>query len=238
MAISFEKIMEDRISLRNMIPNKPLNKEQKGKIIKAFKLSPSWVNAQTNSLILIESKDIKKKIREITGQQHIEDCSLFVIILGDFHKLNKMWELQNLKTLTHDEVMSDITVSIAMHDGGIIGSSIMNMVGSMGLVTVPIGHIRMESVEPQVREVLKLPKDAFIVMGVCIGYENKGIPRSERPARMSEDMDVYYEEYNPNLLNHDNVAAYDKIYEDSLRKNKWTSMTHNFWFEFSGAVKK
>lgn len=214
-------------SIRSYL-DRPISEELLEQIIKAVQSAPNWVNIQHVSIIAIKNKERKKKFASLCGnQRHIEEAPVFLIFCADYYRTHLACKGKNQPI---DKVLKDIdNLIVGSHEVGIALGTAVVAAESLGLGTVVIGDIRLNSLE--VIKELNLPKYVIPILGLCIGYsaQNPGLkPRLPKDA-------VYFEEiYNHNL--YELIKEYDEKYAkylkerpDNNRISNWTELVADFY---------
>lgn len=162
---------------------------------------PTSSNIQAYSIIVIKDPETKKKLAELgNNQQHIIDCPVFLAFVAD---------------LTHPAFASTMqdadfdgrtleSALLAAIDAALVGVTVSLAAGTMGLGSVLIGAMRNQPLE--VAELLRLPKRAFVVFGLCVGWPKA--PPHVKP-RLPLAMVVHREFYHGEGYA-EHVAQYDR----------------------------
>ncbi|ORX49981.1 nitro/flavin reductase [Piromyces finnis] len=211
--------------------DQPIEQEKLELIIKAAQVAPNWCNGQQVSIIAVKDKERKAKLCHCCfDQPWINECPVFLIFCADNYRTNLIFNKNNDKEGGERYIKKLDTVVIGSHDVGIAMQNAVVAAESMGLGTVPIGGIRIQSLE--VVDILKLPKYVIPIVGLCVGYPdaNPGIkPRLPPKA-------VYFEEtYNTEDVEK-GVAEYDEEYKKYLgnrseneRESTWTDSVYSMY---------
>jgi len=145
-------------------------------------------NMQAYSMIVVKDPATKRKLAALGNQQkHIEDCPVFMAFVADLTHPMSASATQG-KTFRGTTLESCLLAAI---DAALVGQTVQLAAGTMGLGSVMIGAMRNHPLE--VAEVLRLPKRAFVVFGLCLGWPKT--PWRAKP-RLSPEMVVHREFYD------------------------------------------
>jgi len=143
----------------------------------------------------------------------ISNCSVFLIWVADLHRVDFI--LRN--TSTNSELLKQ-TARAEYHLKAIIDAALASQAfaisaESMGLGVMYCGAIRQISAEHFEKE-FGFPKLTFPIFGMAVGYPTEEFVSKPKP-RLATDLILHRGKYNA-LSNMDNVAEYNKIYEDKF----------------------
>ncbi|WP_163654523.1 NADPH-dependent oxidoreductase [Listeria sp. PSOL-1] len=182
---SLIKQMANHRSIRKYETNREIPTEQLNAIIESAQRAPSWMNGQQYSIIGIKNQARKDKLAELTGNPYVADCSVFLIFVADFYRIQLASEKHGKSFGAKTE--PDLLL-VAATDIGLACENAILAAESFDLGTVCIGGIRRNLAEASA--FLGLPEFVFPVVGLCIGYpadRPKVKPRLPKAA-------VYFEE--------------------------------------------
>ena len=222
--------MLERGSVRSFDPTQKLSPETLETILKAAQQSPTSISGQQYSVIVIEDEAQKDKLLEYTmsssglPQQHVKDCSVFLLFLIDFHKTDLVLKKEGSTMGIHHGMEGLLIGSV---DVGISLGAATAAAEALGLGTVAIGAIR-RSAEDIIKE-FKLPQYTFPVVGLCIGYPLDNIkpaPKLRLPLS-SFAHKAHYQVSDLNAL----LDKYNKEISESMNAPdfKWTSFIASFY---------
>lgn len=141
-------------------------------IIELARRAPSSVNGQQISLIYTKDRDIIEKIAHLSGgQAQISDCSVFVSIIGDFYRDRVYLESVGEKLTDDVQRLKDVIAT----DAGIMAMVLNYAAMEKGYGCTIIGGVKQATEE--ISEILGLPKDTYIALGLTIG-----VPTAEAKA--------------------------------------------------------
>jgi nitroreductase len=148
-------------------------------------------NMQWWSAVAITDPAKKKQLAAWAGnQKHIEDCPLYIAWVVDMSRNQAIG----------DEMKEDFTTMpwletwlCACMDVAFAAQNAVVAAESLGLGTVYIGAMRNEPLG--VAELLGLPKQSFVLFGLCIGYPTeKGV--GEVKPRLPQASVLHHERYD------------------------------------------
>ena len=203
--------------------NLPVEDEKIKLIIKAAQAAPNWTNGQQVSIIAVKNKSTKEMLQKFCwNQKFISECSVFLVFCSDFYRVSLAFEKYG-KIEKFKEYMDRIdTVIIGSHDVGIAMQNAIVAAESLGLGTVCIGGVRVQSLN--ITKELNLPKYVIPICGLCVGYadEDPGLkPRFPMEA-------VFFEEKYDTEKVKSGIEEYDEIYKNYLAKRKENSRDSNW----------
>jgi len=136
-------------------------------LISAVQQSPSSINGQQTSLVVVRDADRRKRVSEIAGgQPWIAEAPVFIAVVMDFHNTALAGEKKGLQQVIHESLEATVVGAV---DAGIILDNLITAAESLGLGIVPIGGIRYDPAA--MIELLQLPPLIFPIVGMCLGYE-------------------------------------------------------------------
>ncbi len=187
--------------------DKTVSDELLDDLISAVQQSPSSINAQQTSLVVVRNTNTRKRISEIAGgQPWIAEAPVFITVIMDFYKTSLAGQKKGLQQKIHESLESTVVGSV---DAGIILGNLITAAESLGLGIVPIGGIRNDPAE--MIELLQLPPLTFPVAGLCLGYERgESYVKPRLPVSSFRHDEVYktnglqktIEEYDQTLMAH------------------------------------
>ncbi|HED35812.1 MAG TPA: NADPH-dependent oxidoreductase [Gammaproteobacteria bacterium] len=173
--------------------NKAVSDEILDNLISAVQQSPSSINAQQTSLVVVRNTNTRKRISEIAGgQPWIAEAPVFIAVIMDFYKTSLAGQKKGQEQKIHESLEATVVGAV---DAGIILGNLITAAESLGLGIVPIGGIRNDPAA--MIELLQLPPLTFPVAGLCLGYERG---ESYIKPRLSMDSFHHDEVYKPNGL--------------------------------------
>ena len=123
-------------------------------------------NMQWTSVVATTDPAKKKVLAQIAGnQKHIEDCPLFLCWIADMNRHASISQAENVEFETMPWLE---TFMVACIDVALAAQNAVVAAESLGRSPLYIGAMRND---PEgVAKVFNLPKQAFVVFGLCVGY--------------------------------------------------------------------
>lgn len=214
--------LNNHVSIRKYI-DQDIDQSLLEALLNAARRSPTSSNMQTYSMVVVRDPIKKAKLAEYAGnQQHIIDCPVFVALCADVSRMKSAAALHGASLAQNLE-----NSMVAIVDAAIVGMSLTTAAESVGLGTVMIGAMRNHPAE--VAELLNLPKGAFVVYGLCLGWPDEEQIPPQKP-RMPEELIIHYESYDQGdtdakLQQHDaELAAHYNSLGRNLNSAAWTGI--------------
>lgn len=202
-------IMRNRRSIRKF-NNKEISDDILEDILLAARQSPSSINAQQTSLIVIKDRERLKKIEQICdGFAKTSQAQAFIIIAMDFYKTNVAIEALEKKQYVQESIEGILTGAV---DAGIMAEAISVAAESYGIGNTMIGAIRNDP--QQIIDICQLPKYTFPLLGIMLGYPDDSVTLNSPKQRLDVETFIHNETYHSNNLLH-HIKNYDK-YLDNL----------------------
>lgn len=203
--------------------DEPVNETMLAEIIRAAQCSPSSINGQQISLVVVRDPARRARIAEIAGgQPWIAQAPVFIAVVIDFYKAHLGAEMTGQKQIIHESLEG---FAVGAVDAGIILANLMTASRSLGLGIVPIGGIRRD---PQAMiDLLNLPPYTFPIVGMCIGHIAQQAPQKPRlPLNSFRHDETYHRE-----IVGEAIKQYDAVLTDYWNKigrtdgAKWSANT-------------
>lgn len=230
MSDVIEQIMMKHHSVRKF-KNEPLSKETVKKLVEAGQRASTSSYLQTYSIIGITDPEIKKALREISGQPYVEESGYLFVFVMDYHR----------QDLINNEVEQNLQSSFESAEGLLVGTIDVALVAqnisiaaeSLGLGMVYLGSLRNDVA--RVKELLNLPEYTFPLFGMALGVpadDENGSPKPRLPFEA-----VFHENgYNQNddeelgyIKDYDKeVSAYYDKRTNGERKETWSEQIAQF----------
>jgi FMN reductase [NAD(P)H] len=169
------KLMQEHRSTRSYT-DREVSAEMLDEIICAAWRSPSSINAQEVSVVVVTDAAKRARISEIAGgQPWIARAPVFITVIVDFNKTRIGVEKAGYTQVIQESMEG---FGVAAVDCGIVLGNLMTAARSFGLGVVPIGGIRRD---PQAMiDLLELPAFTFPLVGLCIGHIDVNAPVKPR----------------------------------------------------------
>jgi nitroreductase len=148
-------------------------------------------NMQWWSAIAVTDPETKKKLAVFAGnQKHIEQCPLFIAWVVDMSRNQAIGDElgEEFTTMPWLEtwLCACMDVSLAAQNAVVAAEAI-------GLGTVYIGAMRNHPLE--VAELLGLPRQSFVLFGLCVGYPTEKAVGEVKP-RLPQTAVLHHERYD------------------------------------------
>lgn len=154
----------------------PVNDSQLDEIIAVGHRSPTSMNGQQVSVVVVRDAATRAKIAEIAGgQAWIATAPVFLLLVVDFHKtelaVQAAGETQHIQEGIEALLVGGVDCGIAL-------GNMMTAARALGLGIVPIGAVRRD---PQAMiDLLGLPKNTFPIVGMCVGHPANAVVQKPR----------------------------------------------------------
>ncbi|MGL4677551.1 MAG: nitroreductase family protein [Brevinema sp.] len=221
-------LMCNRMSVRNFDPTKTIEPEVLNTILKATQQSPTSINGQQYSIIVVNNVDQRKKISDAilssTGasMSFIHEAPIFLLFVIDFHKIDAALKYEHQQMMIQESIESLLTGSV---DIGIAVGSANIAARSLGVESVVVGAIRKSI--PMLIEEFQLPKYIFPLLGMALGYPTKELIIEKTP-RLSLESLVHY-----NIYEKKDLVAQLTDYNTVMQKVFWEKRgIHMTWTEY------
>jgi len=180
----------DHRSVRGYKPN-PVPTGTLETLVAAAQSAATSSNMQWTSVIAVGDPAKKKVLAEIAGnQKHIEQCPLYLCWVADMTRnaMISTSEKVDFETMPWLE-----TFLVACIDVALAAQNAVVAAESLGLSTVYIGAMRNDP--ERVAAVLGLPKQSFVVFGLCVGYATEQGAGEVKP-RLPQSIVVHHDAYD------------------------------------------
>ena len=178
--MEFQKLIEERRTIRKYSPESRITKEDLLAVIRAAQEAPSWKNSQTGRYYCVMSEEMVEKVsRECLpemNQAKAENASLIVTTFVHNHAGFQ-------KDGTPDNELGN---GWGCYDLGLQNENLVLKAKDMGLDTLIMGIRDSE----KLREYLEIPASQEVVSVIAVGY---GAIRPEMPTRKNvEDIAKFF----------------------------------------------
>jgi len=160
--------IEQRRSVRKY-KDIPVEEDKLKILLEAARLAPTGSNTQSGRFIVTRSKEMRERIADISHRQKwMTQAPLFISCVADIRIRIPDGEL------CVDELSPEFEVKQCIRDVSIQADHIVLQAEELGLSTCWIGWYD----QAEVREILNLPFDKYVVCILVVGYSNeKPAPR-------------------------------------------------------------
>ncbi|MCK5287533.1 MAG: nitroreductase family protein [Candidatus Omnitrophica bacterium] len=166
--MDFNELIENRVSLRDYDPNRPLDEAVLKRILNAGRLAPSAANKQPWRFLVVSSKKMLDKVRPCYNKPWFKDAPHILIIVGD---RTKSWirQLDN-----YNSIETDLTIAM----DHIILSAENEGVGACWIAAFDNNFLR---------QTLALKENECVFSITPLGYSKKGHTKIIEKKRKSLD---------------------------------------------------
>lgn len=175
-------------------------------LIAAAQSAATSSNLQTWSVVAVTDPEKKAALAKVAAnQKHIEQCPLFLVWVADISRNQRLGveEGVTLEVMPYQE-----TFLVAAIDAALAAQNATVAAESLGLSCVYIGALRNNPSE--VARIVGLPKGAFGVFGMCVGYASAAGATEVKP-RLPQAVVVHHETYGC-----EDERAYRRAYDALL----------------------
>jgi nitroreductase len=172
--MDFYEVIKKRRSYRFYDESRMPEKETIRKILNAARLAPTWANMQGVQYIIVQEKEIVKKIWKAIGQRKkFKNAPMFIVgIIGEYDSGKNM----------NDEPYYPV-------DFGICFEHLILAATAEGLGTCWIGFFN----EKKMKDILQIPKKYRVLGLTPLGYPIK-LKEDESPRKELEEF-IHWEKY-------------------------------------------
>jgi nitroreductase len=175
------KEIEMRRSIRKYI-EKTVENEKITEILESGRLAPSGNNSQPWRYIVVKSDEMRQKVMEAShNQKWMLTAPVFIVCVADVRCRIK----EDIDVYLDDNSPQD-EVKRIIRDTSISVGYMLLQASNLGLGTCWVGDFTQKEIRP----VLNIPSDKYVVGVITIGYPNEN-PKA-RPRKNLEDI-VHYE---------------------------------------------
>lgn len=214
-------------SIREYKPE-AISEENLDLLLKVALQSPTSINGQQLSVIVVRDEEKKAKVAELAGgQAWIASAPVFLLFVMDYHRAAIAAKLNEQEFINHESIESIMVGSV---DVGIAMGTVIAAAESMGLGTVPIGGIRRAPFE--MIELFNLPKFVYPVAGVVVGH-----PADMSAKKPRIPMSIFRHDEVYNADQEEAIKAYDQEMGDYMAE-RTGGQSHRNWSQgVSGTYK-
>jgi nitroreductase len=153
--MDFYQLIENRESVRDYDPDRPIDQNILNRILDAGRLAPSAANRQPWTFLLVSSKEKLEKVRACYKKPWFQQAPHILIIIGD---KTKSW----IRSYDgYNSIETDLTIAM---DHIILAAEYEN-----------IGTCWIEAYDPKILSDAITQKENEVVFSITpLGYQNKG----------------------------------------------------------------
>jgi nitroreductase len=160
-------------------------------LVAAAQSAATSSNMQWTSVIVVSDPAKKKVLAEIAGnQKHIEQCPLYLCWVADMTRNAEISTAEQVEFATMPWLE---TFMVACLDVALAAQNAVVAAESLGLGTVYIGAMRNDP--ERVARLLGLPRQSFVVFGLCVGYATEAAAGEVKP-RLPQSIVLHREAYD------------------------------------------
>lgn len=175
------KEIEMRRSIRKYI-DKPVKNEKITEVLEAGRLAPSGNNTQPWHYIVVKSEEMREKIMQAShNQKWMITAPVFIVCVADVRCRIK----EDIEVYLDDNSPQD-EVKRIIRDTSISVGYMLLQANNLGLGVCWVAEFTQEEIRP----VLNIPSDKYVVGVITVGYPNEN-PKA-RPRKKLEEI-VHYE---------------------------------------------
>ncbi|MBL4721842.1 MAG: NADPH-dependent oxidoreductase [Alphaproteobacteria bacterium] len=199
--------LHNRVSVRKY-SDKLVSSEIIDAVLSASFRAPTSSNIQAYSVVIVREQETKNKLSVLTGnQKHVANTPVFLAFCADLTGMEGA-----LKRHGHDMEDNNLEIGlVSTIDASLVGMSAYLAAESLGLHGLMIGGVRNDT--KAVAEVLGLPRRAYCVFGMCLGWPAE---TPELKPRMAYENMVHHEKYDV-AKSEAQLDAYDKALAEHYR---------------------
>jgi nitroreductase len=178
-------------------------------IIAAAQSASTSSNLQVWSVVAVTDQERKNRLADLAGgQQHIRDCSVFLVWLSDLARLHELAKLNGREAGALPYVELFLTGVV---DAALAAQNAVVALESLGLGSVYIGAMRNKPEE--VAKELKLPPNVFAVFGMAVGVPDPKVDSGVKP-RLGQGAVLHHEQYVWGEAQLDAINTLDEKFRD------------------------
>lgn len=168
--------------------DRPVTDAELRAILDAAVRAPTSSNFQAYSIVVVRDQAVKEQISVPAGnQKHIITCPVFLAFCADISRIETALK-RNGKDLEDNNLEVGLVSSV---DAALVGMAAYIAAESLGIQGVMIGAVRNDP--EKVASLLGLPKRAYPVFGMCLGWPDEA---PKQKPRMEHSGIVHYERYD------------------------------------------
>ena len=204
LATTFARLLSHR-TVRRYLPRR-LETGTLEMLVAAAQSAASSSNLQLWSVVNVRDPELRQALSIVAGDQaHVRECPLFLVWVADLNRASELARLRGLEAEGLNYLESFLVASV---DTALAAQNAVVAAEALGLGTVYIGALRNHP--ERVAELLGLPKRAFAVFGLCVGWPDPGAPAPIKP-RLPQAVVLHEDRYSFADAEHARVEGYDRL---------------------------
>ncbi|GGI39391.1 oxygen-insensitive NADPH nitroreductase [Mammaliicoccus stepanovicii] len=200
MKQSVYDLTQQHRSIRNF-KDEPLSDEVVKQLVEAGQMASTSSYIQAYSIIGVRDPEIKKALKEVSGQQYVVDNGYLFVYVIDYYRHSLINEKENGNMNTSFESAEGLLVGAI--DVALAAENVALTAEDMGYGVVFLGSLRNDVAK--VSEILDLPEHVFPLFGMAVGIpsdNDQGSPKQRLP---------FEHVFHENKYNADKVAQLEQI---------------------------
>ena len=164
--------------------NKPVTDEKIMQLVESARLAPSGSNTQPWNFIIVRSEETKEKIIKVDGNQAwMKSAPVFIVCVADIR-----CRIKNEIEISLNEESSLVELKRIIRDSAVAVEHIILEAESIGLSSCWTADF----IQDDIRTVLGIPTDKYVVGVVTIGYSDE---KGRAISRRSLESMIRYEKW-------------------------------------------
>jgi len=178
-------------------------------LIAAAQSAASSSNLQLWSVVNVVDPELRQALSLLAGDQvHVRKAPLFLVWVADLHRTG---ELARSRGIQSDGVNYLESFLVASLDAALAAQNAVIAAEALGLGTVYIGALRNHP--EHVGKLLGLPKLAFAVFGLCVGWPDPSAKAPIKP-RLPQAVVLHQDSYRFTGAQQASVESYDQLMQE------------------------
>ncbi len=166
----------------------PVREEHARLILEAARRAPTDATMHLWSAIWVRSQDLKDRIANAIGQEHVSQAGMFLVFNADLHRVYRILEYKGLEPARDDTAL----LIFAAIDASLAAENAATMAEALGYGTCFIGAV--QNAADRIIEWLSLPRYVYPLFGLTIGVPDEDPPvRPRVPLEYLVHIDEYRE---------------------------------------------
>ncbi len=146
-------------------------------LIEAGRIAPSGSNSQPWHFIVVKKEEMRNKLAELSHQQKwMKEAPVHIVCIGDLRA-----RIKNDELIRIDENSPQMEVKQIIRDTAIAVEHMVLEAEHLGLATCWVAWFEQDEIRP----VLNIPADKFVVCILTVGYANE-TPKEKSRKQMEE----------------------------------------------------
>lgn len=200
MKQSVYDLTQQHRSIRNF-KDEPLSDEVVKQLVEAGQMASTSSYIQAYSIIGVRDPEIKKALKEVSGQQYVVDNGYLFVYVIDYYRHSLINEKEKGNMNTSFESAEGLLVGAI--DVALAAENVALTAEDMGYGVVFLGSLRNDVAK--VSEILDLPEHVFPLFGMAVGIpsdNDQGSPKQRLP---------FEHVFHENKYNADKAAQLEQI---------------------------